>query len=250
MRGEPDEALTRKRLEELAERAERTGVPCYTEFLSPPEAEHALAAARRRGVSCCLDGGYEDAERRVARFGDGDEPFPIAAIELMWLHQPAPTHRDLLGAVMALGLKRGVIGDIVPQSERACLFALERMAGVLMDGLASAGRTRLTLRLLDAPDTLAPVAGAEVRDTVMSLRLDAIVASGFALSRAQVAELIAAGKVKLRHLPTERPDARVGEGDAISVRGMGRLAVLSVGAPTRKGRIPLVLTRFGSRRGR
>ncbi len=82
----------------------------------------------------------------------------------------------------------------------------------------------------------------------MSPRLDAVVGDGFHLSRGDAAELIEAGAVKLRHMPTLRPDARVAEGDAISVRGYGRLRVEAIGSPTRKGRLPVTLTRFGAPR--
>ena len=68
------------------------------------------------------------------------------------------------------------------------------------------------------------------------------------LSRAAAADLIAAGHVKLRHVPTQRPDVRVGEGDAISVRGYGRLVIDQVGAPTKKGRLPVRLIRYGASR--
>lgn len=95
-----------------------------------------------------------------------------------------------------------------------------------------------------------PIPGEEVRDTVSSLRLDAVVAGGFRLSRGTAAELIGMGRVKLRHLPEERPDARVAPGDAISVRGYGRLTVDAVGLPNRKGRLPLTMTRYGEHKKR
>ena len=249
MRGEADEALLKKRLEELARRACDTGACLYTEFLSPPEAEWAQITARKQGVPCELDGGWPDAERRIARFGEGDRPFPISAIELTWPHQAAPAHRDILGSVMGLGLKRGCVGDIVLEEERALLFAQQRMASQLMDTLASAGRTRLSLTLMDELPELAPAEGAEVHDTVSSLRLDAVLGGGFGLSRARAAELIASGQAKLNHIQNQNPDARVREGDAISLRGYGRLVLSTVGAPTKKGRIPLCLIRYGARRG-
>ena len=44
MRGEEDAALVARRLDELAARAERAGQPCFTGFLTPPEAD--MAAGR------------------------------------------------------------------------------------------------------------------------------------------------------------------------------------------------------------
>ena len=238
-------ALASRRLDELASRAGRTDRPCFSGFLSPPELEAAQAAGRRQGVGVLAEGGYEDAERRVACFlpdGEEDAEFPITALELTWPGQSAPGHRDILGSVLGLGLSRSCIGDIAVLADRAYVFVESRMAEHVAQSLLSAGRVRLRVRALEAWPELEPPEGTEVRDTVSSLRLDAVVAGGFGMSRA------AAGHVKLRHLPSLRPDARVGEGDAISVRGCGRLVVAQVGAPTKKGRLPLRLIRYGAGR--
>lgn len=250
MRGEEDAVQLQHRLDELAARASRTGRPCYTGFLSPAEAEWAFASSRRQRVNVTFEGGYEDAERRMACFWDAEEPyaFPFQTLEVTWPHQSAPGHRDMLGSLMGLGLKRALIGDIVILQDRGYVFADEQMAEHISQTLTSAGRIRLQIKLLDEPPALEPPKGTEMHDTVASLRLDAVVASGFHLSRTDAAELIAAGHVKLRHLPTERPDARVQEGDAVSVRGYGRLTVEQVGNPTKKGRLPVTLMRYGVNR--
>lgn len=247
--GEPP--LGFDRLLELAWQAQRQGRCRFTPFLTPPEAELALAAAKRAAVAVELQGGYEGAERRMARFMPPDapaQPFPLAAVELGWAGPDAPSHRDLLGALMALGVKRDRTGDIVPAQGRATLFVEAALGPMVAEGMASAGRVRLTARLLESASALPAPEGEEVRITVMSPRLDAVVADGFHLSRGDAAELIEAGAVKLRHMPTLRPDARVAEGDAISVRGYGRLRVEAIGSPTRKGRLPVTLTRFGAPR--
>lgn len=248
MRGEEEQIA--KRLAELAVRAERTGHVCFSDFLSPAEAQWAESAARRQKIRVGLEGGYEDAERRIACFSAEPvyEDFPIAAIELTWPHQKAPEHRDILGSVLGLGLGRQCVGDIVPTEERAYLFCQRRMADHIAASLLGAGRVRLQTRVLDQLPRIQPPEGTPLHDTVSSLRLDAVIAAGFDVSRADAAQLIAAGRAKLRHLPEERPDARVQEGDVISLRGYGRLAVEAVGQPTRKGRLPLNMTRYGKKR--
>lgn len=248
MRGE-DEQLIR-RLDELATRAGRTGRCFYTAFLSPAEAGWAQAAANRQRVRLTLEGGYADAERCMACFWEEQAPgdFPIDALELRWPHQAAPGHRDVLGSVMGLGIKRACVGDIVLEEERGYLFAERAMADHIAAALTSAGRARLQVQRLETWPEPKPPQGTETRETVPSLRLDAMVAAGFHLSRTDAAELVSAGQVKLRHLPTDRCDARVGEGDAISVRGYGRLLVEEVGSPTKKGRLPVRLVQYGVHR--
>lgn len=246
-----DDALLKRRLKELALRADKTGSPCFSEFLTPPQAQWAYASAKEAGVSAELFGGYEDAERVMVRFTPLDsweEPYPITAIQLTWPHQSAPTHRDLLGSVMGLGIRRGLVGDIVVESDRAYLFAESAMCRHIADVLTGAGRIHLQLELLEELPTPKPPEGKEVRDTVSSLRLDAVIAGGFSLSRAKAADLVNAGHVKLRHTPCIRTDAHVAEGDVISVRGMGRLKLCEIGSLTKKGRYPLKMLRFGERR--
>ena len=248
--GEP--TIVFSRLLEMAAQADRQGRCRYTPFLTPPEAELALAAGKRAGVDVTLFGGTEEAERRMARFRPLDcepEPFPLATLEITWPHQNAPVHRDLLGAVMALGVARARTGDIVLAADRAYLFTESALAATIAPGLTEAGRVRLSVREVDAPQAAALPTGEEIRCTVQSPRLDALVADGFHLSRGNAAELIEAGAVKLRYAQTLRPDARVEEGDAISVRGYGRLRVESFGETTRKGRTPVRMTRFGPPRG-
>ncbi len=240
-----------QRLHELAARADKTGRSVFSPFLTPPEAQEAAIAARKQGVSLSLFGGYEDAERQMAAFfcEDAQEaPFPIKALEVTWPHQSQPSHRDLLGSVMGLGIQRQALGDIVLLEGCAYLFAQDTLAAHIAAQWSQAGRVSLQIALTDSLPELAAAAGTEHKDTVASLRLDAVLASGLHVSRTKAAEWVETGHVKLRYLPTLRSDARVDVGDVISVRGMGRLQLIAVGNPTRKDRLPITLMRFGIRK--
>ena len=84
----------------------------------------------------------------------------------------------------------------------------------------------------------------EIRDTVASLRLDSVVASGFRIGRSLAAQYIAAGKASLDGLPVEKPDRPVPEGAKISVRGLGKIRLTQVGGKTKKDRISVVIHRY------
>ena len=237
------------RLLELAQQADRQQRCRFTPFLTPPEAVLAMAAAKRAQVNGELFGGYENAERCMARFAPlmaQLTPYPIVALEIRWPHQDAPEHRDLLGGLMGLGIKRARVGDITLMPDRAYLFVESALAELVAQSLTEAGRIKLNVRVTQTLPELATPEGEALHFTVQSSRLDAIVSDAFHLSRGNAAELIEAGAVKLCHVPTLRPDARVNAGDAISVRGYGRLQVEAIGEPTRKGRLPVNATRFGS----
>ena len=249
-----DDALELKRLDELALRVGRSGRTQYTRFLEPSLLRAAEAAAGRHDVGVLLYGGYPEAERVMAAFY-GDEPpettdFPLRVLRIEWNAKFAsPGHRDLLGAVIGLGIEREAVGDIVMAEWRgepcACLFASEEMADYIAANLVSAGRASVRVRMTDEMPRLLPPEGRELRVTVQNPRLDAIVAAGWRLSRSEAQRLVAAGLVKLNHVPNLHGDARVDAGDLISAKGHGRLRVVEAQWQSRRGRLALRLFVYG-----
>lgn len=239
----------KKRFSELAMRAAFTGRAQFTKFLEPSMERDAVSAARAAGASVAFFGGYDGAERRMAAFHDGEAPesFPIETLELLWNAKFAEAkHRDLLGAVMGLGLERDATGDVCLGEEpgTAYLFCTSDVADYISANLESAGRA--SLKIVRAGEVrIAPPEGTAIRVTVQQLRLDALLAAGWKLSRSEAQRLIAAGLVKLNHAVEERGDVKLDTGDLISARGYGRLRVDEVQGETKKGRIGAVLFRYG-----
>ena len=99
---------------------------------------------------------------------------------------------------------------------------------------------QIPLSALEAPEQKTK----QIRGTVSSLRLDGIVAEGFALSRSRAAEVITAGKTELNYTLCTKPDRLVAEGDVISVRGLGKMRLEAVGGNTKKGRISIEICRY------
>lgn len=83
-----------------------------------------------------------------------------------------------------------------------------------------------------------------IRDTVSSLRLDAVTATAFSMSRGRAAELIAAGRVNLDHAPCLKPDKPVAEGAVLTARGFGRARLREVGGLSKKGRTGITIERY------
>ena len=148
-------------------------------------------AAGESGVRCSLHGGYPDAERCMAAFyadeAPGAEDFPMRVIRIDWNAKFSnPGHRDLLGAVMGLGIDRDTTGDIAMGEYKggpcAYLFALEEVAGYIAASLEGAGRASLKVEVTEETPELLPPEGVEMRLTVQQERLDAVVAAACRLS--------------------------------------------------------------------
>ena len=208
--------------------------------------------ARRRpreGVEAAYFGGYEGAERRVCALYDGEPPqeWPVQALALRWNARfGSAGHRDLLGAAMALGLERDALGDICLGAEpgMAYLFCLSDVASYVCASLDAAGRTPLSVAPAEEI-RIAPPEGAAMRVTCRRCGWTPCWRRAIAFRAPRPRKLIRAGLVKLDHVPELRADARVEAGSLLSARGYGRLRVDEVQGETRKGRVGLMLFRYG-----
>ena len=146
---------------------------------------------------------------------------------------------------MALGFEREKIGDIVLDKEQAWLFAESDMADYIASSLTSAGRVTLRCEKVDSADDLPEPEGREIRAVVSSLRLDAVLAAAFSLSRAEAARLINQGRALVNQAETLRVDYTVPEHALLSLRGTGRVRLDEIAGETKKGRIALRLFVYG-----
>lgn len=215
---------------------------CFSHFLSPAEQSVLLNISKNiwdNEIEMTFMGGFEASERRLAVicpldfYGKKEQP-PLKFLALHYKGEPL-THRDILGALMGLGIERNRIGDIIDRSNPQIIVCEEGIAEFLLQNFDKAGRTKVTLEVssYSEPDNLEDEV---VTATVSSLRLDSILAEGFGISRTKAAEVIRRGLVNVNWKVVESPSASIREGDKISCRGMGKIKLQGVGGISRKGR--------------
>ena len=152
---------------------------------------------------------------------------------------------SVLGSLMGMGIVREKLGDILVGPDSADLVVLDSVADFLLQSWTSAGRAKLTVKEIDPAHIHIPqVQCQEVRDTVSSLRLDAVVSSGFKMARGKAADLITSGRVQVNWRECTKPDKLLSAGDTVSARGFGKFELTEVGGVTKKGRTAIVLKRY------
>jgi RNA-binding protein YlmH len=148
-----------------------------------------------------------------------------------------PGHRDYLGAAVGLGIKREWLGDIWVNESTAYVFCMPSVESFLLNNLEKVGRFGVKTASVSLDEIEAPEKKViKVSFSVMSLRLDAVAAGMFSLSRTEAARLISAGYVSLNYSECLRTDMNVKVGDIISVRGCGKGSVTELGGLSRRGR--------------
>ena len=173
---------------------------------------------------------------------DGTE---IAAVRAACRSGGDLTHRDFLGSLMGMGIVREKIGDILVGPDSADVLVLDTVAEFLAQSWESAGRVKLQVAEIDPGCVHIPeIRREERRDTVSSLRLDNVLAAVFSLSRGRAAEAVEKGSVQVNYVTCVKPDKPVSAGDTITCRGLGKCVLDSVGAPTKKGRLPVDIRRY------
>ncbi|MGE4548652.1 MAG: RNA-binding protein [Intestinibacillus sp.] len=244
---EEDRVLLAQALDKL-DTCRTRGYQTNTRFLDLRERTLVAEAVRLAGgeAESVMAGGYPDAERVCTVFypdyltaGDAlsRDNSPLAVLRAAKHPADTLTHRDYLGALMGLQVKRECVGDIVVHDEGADLVVLRDVADFLLLHFDRAGRKRLTLCEI-APEALRMPqdTGEEKEGSVASLRLDAVTAMLFGLSRAEAQEQIAKGQVFLNFLACQKPEKEVCGGDRITLRGMGRARITALSGISRKGR--------------
>lgn len=204
----------------------------------------ALCASALKGqneVDVRFFGGHEDAERTVlGLFPKGEEiRWPIAALTLLTWQEASLSHRDYLGSMLALGIARESVGDLLCEPGRCVAFLMPSVVPVIRDELTRIGREGV--RIAEGYEEPLPAAHTfrAFTETVASLRLDGVVAALCSVSRGQATEWIRLGLVSCNGRPCDKTSAAVREGDKIAVRGKGKFVIDRGSAVTRKGRIVL-----------
>lgn len=232
-----------RRALDLARRAEKYAAPTASGFLTPAEQQELRCLAAREHITPVFYGGAADCERRCAFFlpswqeeTDLDPSEAISALRVTAAFGN-PGHRDYLGAILGLGIRRECLGDIRIAGDTAHVLCSASIADYLADNLEKVGKHGV--KTVKIPLSAVPSLERKykiVTFTVQSLRLDSVCGGMFGLSRSSAHAQIMQGNVTVNYLPCLKPDQLLHPGDVISLRGRGKGTLLPPGGTSRKGR--------------
>ena len=248
----PEDRLLLAKLWDKINAGMRRNISAATCFLSPRELELSrYLFGDADGLHTF--GGYEGAERQmliyVPEYMELDtlleEDAPLCCLRATFFEEDNLSHRDFLGALMGAGIGRETVGDICVGKGYCDFFVTTEIAPYILQSFTSAGRTKLSISQIPLADASIPAPEVkEIKDTLASLRLDSVISSGFRIGRSLAAQYVSAGKAAIDGLPCEKPDKAVTEGAKISVRGLGKIKLASIGNRTKKDRISVVIHRY------
>lgn len=244
----PEEAIFVDKVLEWKEAAEFYQKSKLTDFLDPREQSIiSTIVGSNADVIVYSYGGSQFAERKRAiicpsYIAPEENDFSLQALSIHYASKfYTIEHRQVLGTLMSLGLKREKFGDILLQDDKIQLVVEEEVASYLQTNLQTIGKASVTVATIPLSDLiLSKEEWIEKAGTVSSLRLDALASEMFHVSRQKLQLLIKSGLVKVNWKVVEHSSFECREGDVISARGYGRSKLIEINGKSKRDKWKIV----------
>lgn len=205
-------------------------------------------------VSTVFYGGFDTAERNILVFSpvffgltdydltegyfkENPDDNPLKVLRLKKDSFSSVTHRDYLGALMGLGIKREIVGDIIVNDNGADIIVVRTIADYIKSELKSVGRASVSVNEIEFSELSGNV--NNIREDVInvsSMRIDNVISACFRLSRSESANAIASGSIYVNSSQILKADKKVNIGDKIVFRTKGKIVLKEISGVSKKGR--------------
>ena len=152
-------------------------------------------------------------------------------------------HKDILGSLMSLGIKRQKIGEITEKDGEFYVEVKKEISGFLLQNLEKIRHS--PIELIPCEFEIERVQKfEELFFTVSSLRLDCIVSAICGLSREKAKQYIISGNVKINHTEETDNKRQVSLNDVISIRKYGRFVYDTDSGLSRKDKYKIIIKKY------
>ncbi len=240
-----EQELCKKRLIDLSKQANIKGIVTFSDFLNLNEQNIYHTIKPSLYTNTKVFGGYDSAERQMIAFIPDALMFiwdyPIRCIHMKPKYPKYAeklTHRDILGALMHLGIDRSCLGDILCQDGDYYVFCIEKIFPFIMEELRQVRHTMVNLsEEYDYSLLQANISFEEQYDMIASNRIDCIIAKALHLSRSEAANFLASEKVFINGKCITNCNQSCQNGSIISVRGKTRFIFEDCNTTSKKGKM-------------
>ena len=218
-----------------------------SDFLNPYEVKNAIDILNsERDLKYTVDGGYEEAERSVIsiypfymEYEDIEKQIRFLQIEGNFKFKTI-SHKDYLGSLMNLGIKREKVGDIIIHENFCQVIVSADICDFIIMNLEKVSRNNVKVKEISKNEIIYnPPNYKETSFTITSSRLDCVISGLYNISRQESMKFINGEKVQVNYEKIKSPSKEVRDDSLISVRGKGRAKITSIGELTKKGKIKI-----------
>lgn len=170
--------------------------------------------------------------------------FPLVYFKITNLSKfKSLAHKDYLGSILGIGIKREVLGDLIVEEDCCYGVASEESFEIIEEKLDTVGRNPVKLSKITLEEV--PELKYEILNlTLASIRIDNVVSGLINLSRNRSLEYIENGSVSVNY-SIEKDKSRVlKEGDIVTISKKGKFIFLKIDGENKKGKLKIQIKRF------
>lgn len=217
----------------------------YTKFLNIEERSFLEKTFKDNDINLEFITGIPCGERSIAVFINKlyvdincyKEDNIIGGFKIIINKNKKINHRDVLGAVLNLGISRESIGDILI-GDTSYFVCLKNLCNYIKSNLFKISNYNIILEEVNLNEIpIIKINLKEYNNTVSSLRLDCLISTMFNISRNVSQELIDTNKVMVSHIICNKYEKEIKINDIISIRGLGKVKLLDINGVSRKNKI-------------
>lgn len=219
-----------------------------TEEFFPPNIWDILDKTNINGMRFLLKGLTNESEKKniiiLPRDYSGEEPeFQLVFFKIDGTNKfKTLGHKDFLGTIMSLGIKREVLGDLIVKDNIAYGIIHKDKFDIVRD-LERVGNIPVKISVIKEEE-VPKSEFKEVQITVPSPRLDSIVGEIANSSRQKSTTIIEEGLVMVNYVVQKSKSYEVKVGDIITVKKVGKFIFENILGENKKGKTKILLKQF------
>lgn len=192
------------------------------------------------------NGVFDDSERRMISFNNIYEtPFPMKLLKIKNTSKfNELTHKDFLGGILAVGIERNKIGDLLVKGDTCYVPVHEDIEGFLISNIDKIGKTVCKVEVLEQCESLPQFSFKEEVILVSSLRIDGIVSKLANVSRNKAQMMIDQGRILIDYVKVRNKSYEVKEEERITIRGIGKFILGSIIGTSKSGRLKVSIKKY------
>lgn len=190
-----------------------------------------------------------ESEKKMLAFSPKDFPeefifFPVKFFKIIKKSKfISLEHKHYLGTILSFGIKREVLGDLLVKDEVCYGIIVESMFNFLKENLTKVNTSPVEVIEMEEED----IPKTEFKDisiTLVSLRLDAVVAELSNLSRAAAVNYIDLGNVQVNYEVQREKSFKISIGDIIIIKKVGKFIVYEEKGLSKKDKFKILIKKF------
>jgi len=220
----------------------------FTKFLSPSIYEIIKDYMISEDFDISYLGGHEKSERKIVVIKPSymeisENELPLTALQINYSKKYSDIdHSDILGTLMASGIKREFVGDIYVYDEFSHILVMGSIVDYLKMNISKVRHSSVTIEEIPLSAVVYKESDYKIiKTTINSNRIDAIIASGFALDRKTSKKKVLNEMVKVNHRLVDTPHIELNENDLVSVQGEGRIVLDQMIGFSKKNRLKIII---------